>query len=86
MYYKSPDNLLSYLDDARFSYLLPVGSISITDEEAKALRPKPPEPTYTDLRASAYPSIQDQLDTIYHYGLDAWKAEIQAVKDLHPKV
>lgn len=40
---------------------------------------------YKELRAAAYPSIQDQLDTIFHDGLDAWKAEIQAVKDLHPK-
>ena len=36
-------------------------------------------------RAVAYPSIPDQLDTIYHQGLDAWKAEIKAVKDAHPK-
>ena len=36
-------------------------------------------------RAFAYPSYADQLDTIYHQGLDAWKAEIKAIKDAHPK-
>jgi hypothetical protein len=36
-------------------------------------------------RAVAYPSIQDQLDKIYHSGLTAWKADIKAVKDKYPK-
>ena len=35
-------------------------------------------------RAVAYPSYADQLDTIYHQGIDAWKAEIKAIKDAHP--
>jgi hypothetical protein len=65
---------------------LPEGCVQITEAEAEALRPKPSVPTYAELRAAAYPSIQDQLDTIFHNGLDAWKAEIQAVKDLYPKV
>lgn len=40
---------------------------------------------YVALRAAAYPSFADQFDTIFHGGLDAWKAEIQAVKTKHPK-
>ena len=36
-------------------------------------------------RASAYPPITDQLDTIYHEGIDAWKAVITAVKEEYPK-
>lgn len=40
---------------------------------------------YKNKRQLAYPSIADQLDTIYHQGIDAWKAEIKAVKDAHPK-
>ena len=40
---------------------------------------------YKDQRATAYPSIADQLDTIYHQGLDAWKATILAVKEEYPK-
>ena len=40
---------------------------------------------YKQQRASAYPSIADQLDTIYHSGIDAWKATIAAVKQEYPK-
>ena len=40
---------------------------------------------YKDDRKMAYPSYADQFDTIYHQGLDAWKAEIKAIKDKHPK-
>ena len=36
-------------------------------------------------RAQAYPSIADQLDKIYHEGIDAWKAQIAAVKQEYPK-
>ena len=42
-------------------------------------------PTYQELRAAAYPSIADQLDKIYHEGIDAWKAQIAAVKQEYPK-
>tara|TARA_R100000149_G_C5805770_1_gene91158 strand:- start:78 stop:440 length:363 start_codon:yes stop_codon:yes gene_type:complete len=37
------------------------------------------------LRQRAYPSIADQLDDIYHNGIDGWKATIKAVKDKYPK-
>ena len=40
---------------------------------------------YQRRRAITYPSIQDQLDTLYHGGLDAWKASITAVKEEIPK-
>lgn len=40
---------------------------------------------YIGKRVSEYPSIVDQLDKIYHEGIDAWKADIQAVKDKYPK-
>ena len=36
-------------------------------------------------RAKAYPSIADQLDQIYHEGIDAWKTTIAAVKAEYPK-
>lgn len=41
---------------------------------------------YAAKRFEAYPSINDQLDTIFHSGLDVWKAQIQAVKNKYPKV
>ena len=40
---------------------------------------------YKYQRAAEYPSFADQFDTIFHEGLDAWKAQIQAVKDKYPK-
>lgn len=40
---------------------------------------------YKNQRAAAYPSIPDQLDQIYHEGIDAWKATIAAVKQEYPK-
>lgn len=36
-------------------------------------------------RAAVYPSWQDQLDNIFHNGIDAWEADIQAIKDQFPK-
>ena len=36
-------------------------------------------------RAAEYPTWQDQLDKIYHSGVDAWKADIKAIKDKYPK-
>jgi hypothetical protein len=40
---------------------------------------------YIAKRQQAYPSIPEQLDLIYHQGLDAWKSAIQAVKEEFPK-
>ena len=36
-------------------------------------------------REKEYPSIADQLDDIYHNGIDAWKATIKVTKDKYPK-
>jgi len=36
-------------------------------------------------RVEAYPSIVDQLDDLYHNGIDGWKKTIKAVKDKYPK-
>ena len=40
---------------------------------------------YKVKRQAEYPSIEQQLDTLYHGGYDAWKAEIEAVKIKYPK-
>ena len=40
---------------------------------------------YVDKRIAEYPSIVDQLDDIYHNGVDEWKKTIKAVKDKYPK-
>ena len=41
--------------------------------------------TYTEARKAEYPPLEDQLDKIYHNGIDAWKADIKAIKDKYPK-
>tara|TARA_R110000868_G_scaffold154642_1_gene380729 strand:- start:1901 stop:2197 length:297 start_codon:yes stop_codon:yes gene_type:complete len=40
---------------------------------------------YQRKRQLEYPSIADQLDDIYHNGIDAWKATIKVTKDKYPK-
>ena len=40
---------------------------------------------YQRNRAEAYPSIEDQLDDLYHNGIDGWKSTIKAIKDKYPK-
>lgn len=40
---------------------------------------------YYRLRGLEYPSIKDQLDTLYHEGYDGWKSKIQEIKDKYPK-
>ncbi len=41
--------------------------------------------TYARNRATEYPAIADQLDEIYHNGIDSWKAVIKVTKDKYPK-
>ena len=41
--------------------------------------------SYKSKRRAEYPSIEDQLDDIYHNGIDAWKATIKTIKDKYPK-
>ena len=40
---------------------------------------------YQYKRELEYPSIVDQLDDIYHNGIDGWKATIKTTKDKYPK-
>lgn len=40
---------------------------------------------YQRNRAKEYPSYADQFDLLYHGGYDAWKAEIDKIKEKYPK-
>ena len=40
---------------------------------------------YQEKRKLEYPDWGDQLDQIYHKGIDVWKADIKAIKDKYPK-
>jgi hypothetical protein len=39
---------------------------------------------YQRQRAAEYPTWQDQLDDIYHNGIDGWKSTIQVIKNKYP--
>ena len=41
--------------------------------------------SYKSKRRAEYPSIADQLDDIYHNGIDGWKATIKTIKDKYTK-
>ena len=41
--------------------------------------------SYKSKRKAEYPSIEDQLDDIYHNGIDGWKATIKTTKDKYSK-
>ena len=61
--------------------------ISVNDIEAKQteLQAEYDAKQYQRDRAKEYPSIIDQLDNIYHNGIDSWKATIKITKDKYPK-
>jgi len=64
--------------------LLP--SKELVDAELFRLQAEYTAKLYQRQRAAAYPSIPDQLDLLYHGGMEAWKAAITAVKTEFPKV
>ena len=79
----------------RYKHVSGIGKVQFTPEEEKEAdeqviaHEKAQEEylkvKYKDDRKMAYPSYADQFDTIYHQGIDAWKAKIKAVKDKYPK-
>ena len=56
-----------------------IASYETTGDTAEALQ------VVLNNRAKDYPSIADQLDKIYHSGLDEWKKVIKTTKDKYPK-
>ena len=41
--------------------------------------------TYEEFRVRNYPMMEDQLDDLYHNGIDGWKSTIKSIKDKFPK-
>ena len=58
---------------------------SLVDAEVIRLQAEYDSNAYQRSRAAEYPTIVDQLDDIYHNGIDAWKATIKVTKDKYPK-
>ena len=55
------------------------------DAELARLKADYDSKEYQRKRAAEYPDVVDQLDDIYHNGIDAWKATIKVTKDKYPK-
>jgi len=53
--------------------------------ETKKLLDAREELEYQRKRASEYPTIVDQLDMLYHGGIDEWKKAIKEIKDKYPR-
>tara|TARA_B100000941_G_C28408330_1_gene502007 strand:+ start:103 stop:417 length:315 start_codon:yes stop_codon:yes gene_type:complete len=62
----------------------PISDINIAAKKAQ-LETEYEAKKYQRDRKEEYPTIEDQLDDIYHNGIDGWKATIKAVKDKYPK-
>ena len=56
------------------------------DAEVKRLQTEYDAQEYARNRKIEYPSMEDQLDYMFHNGFDKWKEDIvQPVKDKYPK-
>ena len=84
--YNTHPNVTS-IDDTLGAFDKDGNSVSIDEvkvsQEIETLNAKFKSTQYQ--RDRIYPSIEQQLDEIFHKGLDEWKKTIQAVKDKHPK-
>ena len=74
-------------DDGTFTTITPHSELtwSKVDTEIKRLQTEYDNNDYQRNRKAEYPSIADQLDDIYHNGIDGWKATIKTTKDKFPK-
>jgi predicted lipoprotein len=74
-------------DDGTFTTTNPHSELtwSKVDTEIKRLQTEYDNNDYQRNRKAEYPSIADQLDDIYHNGIDGWKATIKTTKDKYPK-
>ena len=74
-------------DFEQITWLNGTPEISKEDIQAKQaeLQTEYDNKKYQRDRAAEYPTIKDQLDDIYHNGIDGWKATIKATKDKYPK-
>ena len=70
----------SDLDSCEIEWLESTAEISKADIKAKMTSME-----YIPKRQAEYPSIANQLDDLYHNGIDGWKTTIKAIKDKYPK-
>jgi len=73
------------IDDGTGAFKLDGTKITLVQSEIDAARTELAKLDYKLKRQAEYPSVVDQLDDIYHNGIDAWKATIKTTKDKYPK-
>jgi len=56
------------------------------EAERERLKSEWEKQEYQRLRYNEYPSIEEQLDLLYHQGYDGWKNEINKIKEKYPKI
>ena len=73
------------IDDSTGAFRADGSQITLVQSDIDAARVELNKLKYQEQRAAEYPSVVDQLDLIYHSGVDAWKAKIKETKDKYPK-
>lgn len=85
----NPKAIVSVEDDDVKQITWHHGTTPIAEEDIlakqKELKTAYDNNKYQRDRAEVYPSIVDQLDDLYHNGIDGWKTTIKAIKDKYPK-
>jgi len=85
----NPDAAVSVTNDDVNQIVWKNGTPVISNEDILAkqveLRAEFDAKKYQRDREKEYPTWQDQLDDIYHNGIDSWKATIKTTKDKYPK-
>ena len=88
-HFKNTNNELFWLDAGEDAAVWLPQCTPITDDEAETIRlSKVVPPTYSELRAAAYPSFADQADMQYWdkvNGTNNWQTAIGAIKTKYPK-
>ena len=84
---RDEQNLFNNLDNVSIEWLNGTTPISKADIEAKMVEVQAEYDAnqYQRDRQKEYPSIAEQLDDLYHNGIDGWKATIKITKDKYPK-
>lgn len=87
--YSAYSGIVVTIDDSTGAYDKDGKQVTLDDtkvaEARAALDAEWAATQYQRDRAKEYPSWEDQLDKIYHSGIDAWKADIKVIKDKYPK-
>ena len=73
------------IDDGAGAFDASGNKVTLEQSKIDAARTELAKEDYKWKRRQEYPSVVDQLDDIYHNGIDAWKATIKTTKDKYPK-